>query len=177
MRRLLIPISILVAVLVGLVAAGGTLPTTAQPSTARPEREGCAGAWQVASASPGRPLHIITFAADGTLMDVGPPVQPAAPEAANDLVFSSAGPGVWVRTGEHSCTFTFVRMAADERGTNLGTTTVRGMQELSADGQAFTSTVTITIADATGKVVRTLSGTAEGTRMHVAPAMAGTPAP
>ena len=177
MRRLLIPITILVVGLVGVIAIGGPQPTTAQSTTSMPAGEGCAGAWQVVSASPGRPLHIITFAADGTLVDIGPPVQPAAPDAANKLVFNSAGPGIWVSTGARSCTFMFVRMAADEQGNNLGTTTVQGRQEVSANGQAFTSTVTIAIADPTGKVVRTLSGTAEGTRMHVAPAMAGTPVP
>jgi hypothetical protein len=169
---------------VGTAAALGLLAVTlaalpsagaARPGAAAPTAE-FVGAWRLTvTGIPGVPAFPVAVAyhADGTLVATGLPLQPAAPGAANALVFNGTGVGTWEATGPGTSAFTFVVLNADEHGRYLGTLTVSGTQHLSADGATLTSDNVLTVADPAGKTGARFPTTSMGARIGVEPI--GTP--
>ena len=152
MRRLAIVVSV---VLIGLFTNGRLVPsTTAQDLAKHP----IVGAWLIMNANaPQNPSPTI-FAADGTvtLADL-----PSILDPDLGVVFASTGVGVWEPTGERSAHLTFVQVNSDAKGTYLGTLTVDGYPEVSADGQSWTDAGTqvhVTVRDAHNAIIMEAGG-------------------
>lgn len=93
------------------------------------------------------------FAADGTVVLNW---VPAGIGLNGALQYVSIYMGVWEPYDERTGHFTAVQVSADATGKLIGTVTVDGHPEVSADGLSFTDTgalVTVTIRDAAGKVL------------------------
>ena len=92
------------------------------------------------------------FAADGTVLLLHPVTQrgPQGP------IFTSVAVGTWEPDAERRAHFTAVQSLSDAEGTFLGTVTIDGYPEASADGQTFVddgSRVMVSIRDASGAIV------------------------
>ena len=115
------------------------------------------GTW-LAMANPPRPTDPqaaapSVFGADGTVLLMFPLTQ-AGPQG---VQFNSAAVGTWEADGERRGHFMAVQVLSDANGTFLGTTTIDGYPEASADGRTFVddgSRVTVTIRDPAGAVVQ-----------------------
>jgi hypothetical protein len=173
MRRLPILFSILTVVLLGLVAAARTGPTTAQEAADGPD---LAGSWRVViSFADGRTIvGLSTLGADGTAVASGLPVLPAQPGAPSGVEFASLGHGVWEATGPDTAIITVVHLRAGQDGQPLGTRTGRFAVALASDGQAFSGELVTTLSDPAGATVATFTATVQATR--IAAEAPGTPA-
>jgi hypothetical protein len=92
------------------------------------------------------------FAADGTVLLVFPASQ-VGPQG---VFFNAPVMGVWEPDSERRGHFTAIQLMAAADGTFLGSITIDGYPEVSADGQSFSddgSKVMVTIRDATGAIV------------------------
>jgi hypothetical protein len=172
-------VSVFAIVLFGLIASGRTGPTAAQDGTPIAAEKGFIGSWQVtvsfAEGPPGRSLG--TIDADGTIVVSIPPVMPW-PGAAGDVLFLSSAHGAWEATGSDSAIVTFVGLVADGQGTLFGTATIRASITLNPDGETFSGSNTVTIADEAGNTMATRRGTIQGTRIVAeAPEMAAAATP
>jgi hypothetical protein len=117
------------------------------------------------------------FAADGTVLLTFPLTQ-AGPQG---VLFNSASVGTWQADSDRRGHFTAVQVLSDAAGTFLGTTTVDGYPEVSADGQTFIddgSRVMVTIRDPSGAIVQQFSGAGARpvTAMRMGPGSPGFPA-
>jgi hypothetical protein len=160
----------------GLLAAGGRSAATAQAQQAGP---GWVGAWlnTVTLGTGGPPTTNLSInSADGTLIDVNAPAAPAPPGAPYQTAFASTGIGSWASLGGGSAGLSFVVLRTDEAGNSLGTVTVRGIGQLSADGQTASGSGQSTIAGPAGQVLATVPFTVQSTRVR-AEAPAGTSQP
>ena len=86
---------------------------------------------------------------------------PTAHDPDLGVVFLSTAVGVWEPTGERSAHVTFVQVNSDANGTYLGTVTVDGYPEVSADGQSWTDAGTqvhVTVRDASNAIVMEAGG-------------------
>jgi len=179
MRRASLIVSVFAVMLFGFIAPGRTGPTAAQDATPMAESQGFVGSWQVivsfAEGPPGRSLG--TIDADGTIVASIPPVMPW-PGAPGDVLFLSSAHGAWEATGADSAIVTFVALVADGQGNLFGTATFRASATLDPEGETFSGSNTVTIADEAGNTVATRQGTIQGTRIVAeAPEMAAaTPA-
>ncbi len=167
----------------GLVLATGTGITLAQEATPGAGIHPVVGSWRVNLTITGTMDQVAvldTFGADGTLIASVKPVSPAPPGAPFGQIFASLMHGSWTAAGPGQVAFTVVRLQTDEKGTYLGTVTVRAVLDESSDGQRLSGSFTYDVADPAGHVVASGTGTAEGTRIQVEPMgtpVAGTPAP
>jgi hypothetical protein len=146
------------AALAGLAAGGigvalGTSVrlASAQDAASHP----IVGVWN--AQTPAGPA-LANFQADGSVTFGAPPsyVDPAL-----GVVFQSASIGTWEPTGERSIHGTWIYMLSDGNGTFLGTVTIDGYPEVSADGRSLTddqSRAMITIRDAAGTVLQEIAG-------------------
>ena len=183
MRRKAVLLSVVAVVLLGVLAAGRTLPTTAQDAAG----EGFVGSWRLTVTIPGLPpeTFLATFGADGTFTGSPPPAAPAPPGAPVRVVLTSSAHGAWESTGDDGAAITFMVSQASEAGDFLGTVTVRSVSRLDAGGDRATGEFTFDVADPAGTVVQSGSGTLTATRIVVEPLgtpgagspAAGTPAP
>jgi hypothetical protein len=180
MRRASLIVSVIAIVLFGLIASGRTGPTAAQDGTPMAAGQGFIGSWQVivsfAEGPPSRSLG--TIDADGTIVASIPPVMPW-PGAPGDVLFLSSAHGAWEATGSDSAIVTFVGLVADGQGKLFGTATFRASATLDPDGETFSGSNLVTIADEAGNTVATRQGTIQATRIVAeAPEMpaAATPA-
>ena len=183
MRRISVLLSVIAVALVGLVIPGHVGHTTAQDATPDPGRHPIVGSWQVTITLVTGPMvpvpDLVTFAADGTMLNSVQPVSPAPPGAPFSLIFAGLGHGNWTATGPGAAAWTFVRLQTDENGNYLGPVTARGAAEVSADGRRVSGPFTYDVADPAGNVVASGQGTFEGTLIAVEPMgtpMAGTAA-
>ena len=98
------------------------------------------------------------FSADGTFSATG---VPSYVDPQRGVVFGSPAMGVWEPTGERSLHVTWVQVLSDGNGTYLGTFTLDGYPEVSADGQSWDdegTRVHFTIRDASNAVVMEVGG-------------------
>jgi hypothetical protein len=137
----------------GLGVALGTRVrlTSAQDATAS---HPIVGVWN--AVAPGGP-SVANFQADGSVTFAAPAnyVDPAL-----GVVFQGSSMGTWEPTGERSIHGTWITYLSDGDGTFLGTVTIDGYPEVSADGRSLTddqSRVMITIRDAAGVVVQEIA--------------------
>jgi hypothetical protein len=161
MRRIIM-LSV-VLILVGLSGLSReSLGTTAQEATPTNLAEHpIVGAWLIMNANEPQTPSTAIFAADGTvtLADV-----PSTHDPDLGVVFLSTAIGVWEPTGERSAHVTFVQMNSDATGAYLGTLTVDGYPEVSADGQSWTdegTQVHVTLRDASNAIVMQAGGPGE----------------
>lgn len=181
MRRISVPLSVAVVLLLGLAAVvqGGSI--RAQESTPVSNPHPVVGSWWVNLAVTGamdQEAALDTFAADGTLIASVKPVSPAPPDAPFALIFTSLMHGSWTAVTPNQVAMTVIRLQTDEGGNYLGTVTVRAVLDVNSDGQRLSGPFTYEVADPAGNVAASGTGTAEGTRLEVEPMgtpTAGTP--
>src|SRR5215204_5505512 len=161
---------------IGAAAAAFSLghldPATAQEATPSAlASHPIVGAWMIMN--PGNPPNAspAIFSADGTFSAAG---APSAIDPQRGVVLGSPVIGVWEPTGERSVHVTWVQVLSDGNGTYLGTFTLDGYPEVSADGLSWDdpgTQVHFTIRDASNAIVMQVGnpGFPEGTPM------AGTP--
>ena len=122
------------------------------------------GVWMVESPS-GRALAV--YSPDGSVITALAASQ-AGPAG---VVYASTQIGTWEATSERGTHLTVVQLLSDGAGAYAGSVTVDALQEVSEDGQTFTSGAgtTITIRDAADAVLQVLEDLppAVGTRMGV----------
>jgi hypothetical protein len=125
------------------------------------------GSWRLTVTEAQAPpfLALGTFGADGNVVVSPPPVVPPSPHGPAKLVHTSAGHGAWEATGADTAILTFVLLAADEEGNPFATRTIRASLLLGADGQSYSGEFEATVADPSGNVMATESGTIQATRI------------
>jgi hypothetical protein len=116
------------------------------------------------------------LAADGTVLLVFPVTQ----KGPQGVQFNSAYVGTWEPETERRAHFTATQLLSAADGTFLGSVTVDGHPEASADGQRFVddnALVMVTIRDAAGAVVQQVSGAGAPpvTGIRMAPGAPGFP--
>src|SRR5918994_2063594 len=168
MRRIVVLISVIVAVLVSMVVWGPRPAAIAEeaPPTATVDHP-VIGAWWTANDAPGPGVETAyaVFHADGTYLEVDPNI--------------GVGVGVWRATGERSAELTYVFQDIDPEPatTAPGTVTVRQAVTVETAGDAFTAPLTVEVQIPDGTVVFSAAYTARGTRLQVEPMLPlGTPA-
>jgi hypothetical protein len=166
MRRTSLIISVFAVMLFGFIAPGRTAPTAAQDATPMADSQGFIGSWQVivsfAQGPPSRSLG--TIDADGTIVASIAPIMPW-PGAPGDVLFLSSAHGAWEATGSDSSIVTFLALLADGQGNLFGTATIRASITLDPDGETFSGSNMVTIADLEGTTVATRRGTIQGMRI------------
>jgi hypothetical protein len=169
MRRASLIVSTFAIVAFGLLAAGRAGPTVAQDATPTADGQGFVGSWQVtvsfAQGPPGKSVGSVD--ADGTIVVSIPPVMPH-PGAPGEVLFSSSAHGAWEAAGRDSAIASFVGLLADGQGNLFGTATLHASITLDPDGQTFSGSNMVTIADTAGNTVATRPGTIQGTRILAA---------
>jgi hypothetical protein len=126
------------------------------------------GAWRVtllpAQGTPAPALA--TLGADGTLAMTTLPVEPFL-GADDQMIYVSGGHGAWEAKGPDKARFTFVGLAAGERGTWAATGTISANLTLGADGATVTGSYWASIADNAGREMATEKGTLRAERISV----------
>jgi hypothetical protein len=166
MRRIIIIFSVVLA-LVGLIAGGrSSLGTAAQDATPTDlASHPMVGTWM--AETPGG-LALSTIAADGSVVMA---LQPTT-TGPQGTAFVSSAVGTWEPVSARGIHFTVVQILSDANGKFIGTVTVDGYPEASADGQTLRDTGapgTVTIRDATHQVVQVVTNPplVTGVRMAV----------
>ena len=163
MRRTLVLVAFVAAVLVGAVGVGRSLPTTAQDATPGPAAaHPLVGTWIVDPEpdDPTNPPSFDVYMADGTAINVGS---------------EGATAGAWEATGPRTATVTFVGLFGGEgSGSSFF---VRANVEVDEAGESFTAPHSFTLVGADGTVLAAAQGgAARGTRVMPEPMEAvGTP--
>ena len=163
MRRTLVLVAFVAAVLVGAVGVGRAVGTAAQQATpAATAGHPLVGTWIVDPEpdDPTNPPSFDVYMADGTAINVGS---------------EGATAGAWEATGPRTATVTFVGLFG---GPGSGTSfVVRANVEVDEAGQSFTASHSFTLVAADGTVLAAArGGTARGTRITAEPAEGvGTP--
>ncbi len=164
MRRLLIPVSFVIIVLLGLLSASG-LRIAAQEGTAS---DGFVGAWWFTNVTEDLP-SLGTLTADGNLILSPLPTEPLYEDAPFSILLLSGGHGVWEATGEDTAAFTYVYLYADDTGEFQSSTTISGTLELGDDGQTVSGEYAYRVNQPEGTVIHADRGAIEGTRINVIP--------
>ncbi|MDQ3656121.1 MAG: hypothetical protein M3457_13720 [Chloroflexota bacterium] len=135
MRRLLIPLSVMVVVLLGIVAARPSIGSVAQEATAA---HPVIGAWvgDVDANDPANPPTLLLFHDDGTFLQ-------ADPDGSN-------GVGAWEETGPNTASLTAIFHGLDETGAFGGSVMVRAAVVVDASGNTLTAEYTLDFAGADG---------------------------
>ena len=184
MRRLAIPVWILVAALIfGLVAAGGGSATRAHDGTPTAAGHALVGSWQMtfAFASQTQPpvqlISLATYSSDGTVVVANGGQLPALPLGAG--LFLTEGHGAWAPTGERTAAATFVFVMLDQGGGLASINTARTTLEVDAAGDAYAGAFTLDMVTPRGTpFAPQAGGTFTATRIRVEPMgspAAGTP--
>jgi hypothetical protein len=109
---------------------------------------------------------LATLGVDGTLALDTLPVEPFL-GAADNVSFVSGGHGQWQASGSGQARFTFVGLAAGERGTWEATGTISASLSLGQDGTTVTGSYWASIADPAGRELATEQGTLRAERIMV----------
>ena len=158
MRRVPVLVLVMLVSLVGVVALGHPGPTRAQQATpiaASPSP--LIGSWQLDTDTqdPSNPPEIATVYADGSYLEV-----------ATDGV----GSGRWESTGADSANLNIWFLQTDDHGNYTGTTIIRALVHLNADGQSFDADYTIELMQPDGSMSGQYGpGHAHGDRLSVEP--------
>ena len=181
MRRRSVLLSVASGALTGALTLGRPHGVAARQETASLADHPLTGDWMAMAnrrPSPGSPQVPVPshYGADGSVLLVFPPTQVGM----QGVEFVSPHVGTWEADGERRGHFTTVQPLSDANGAFLGTVTVDGYPEVSADGQTFVddgSKVMITIRDATGAIVQQMPGAGGPpvTGIRMAPGVPGFP--
>lgn len=157
----------LVVILVLVLAAGRVFLAAPAPSHAQPV-EICNGQWLWQLTFEGRDEieeAIADFDDDGDLVLSSPSVVPALPGSGDDgALHVSDSIGSWdiADKAELTCTFSAVRLLADDDGGSLGKVLLAGTVQVVANGAGMEGTFTFDQSSGTGKTVNSGSGTVVG---------------
>jgi len=167
MRNLAVVVALSAMLVGGLVGVGqSTLGTSAQEATPTDlTGHPMVGTWM--AETPGG-LALVTFAADGSVVMA---LQPTT-TGPQGTAFVSSAVGTWEPVSARGIHFTVVQILSDANGKFIGTVTVDGYPEASADGQTLRDTGapgTVTIRDAAHQVVQVVTNPplVTGVRMAV----------
>jgi hypothetical protein len=159
-----------------LLAIAGRVPPPAAAQTATPNAvtgSPLVGSWAVAVTVQGQPPLVLpnlaTFAADGTVVVAAPPRLPELPGTGGTTDLFSGGHGAWIASGERGARVRFAFLVSDQNGQFASTNTVRGILEVDATGNAYLGSFDLDIADPTGHVIASSSGTWQAVRIAVGP--------
>ncbi len=135
MRRLLIPLSVMVVVLLGIVAARPSIGTDAQEATTS---HPVIGAWvgDGDANDPANAPSLLIFHDDGTFLQTDPD--------------GSNGVGAWEETGPTTASLTVIFHGLDETGAFGGSAMVRAAVEVDASGTTLTADYTLDFTGADG---------------------------
>ena len=125
---------------------------------------------------------LATFFADGSFIASDLPVRPAstvdttpgaspstAPVASPaDLLYTTAGHGIWTATGSVRVAVTFVELVTDGTGSVVATVTVSATVRVDETGDAMTGPYAVTSVGPDGQPLPDSSGTLQGTRIKMA---------
>lgn len=160
MRRRSVLLSVVTSALTGGLALGRSREVAARQAPSSLADHPMAGVWlAMANQAPGAPQVPVPsyLGADGTVLLVFPLTQVGM----QGVEFVSPYTGTWEADGERRAHFTATQLRSDASGAFLGSVTVDGYPEASADGETFTddnARVMVTIRDAAGAVVQQISG-------------------
>lgn len=152
------------------LAAGSSLVGTPGESHAQPV-DICNGQWLWQITFDGRneiEEAMADFDEDGDLVMYSPSVVPALPGSGDDdALFVSDSVGSWQKEdeAEMTCTFSAVRLLADDDGGSLGKVFLQGSVQVVADGAGMEGTFTFDQSSGTGKTVNSGTGTVLGSAM------------
>ncbi|MFT4040454.1 MAG: hypothetical protein QM692_19900 [Thermomicrobiales bacterium] len=150
------------------LAAGSALLGAPAATEAQPVNI-CNGQWLWTITFDGRDQTeeaIADFDEDGDLLLVSPSVVPALPGSGDDdEVNVSDAVGAWQIENEDdlTCTFSAVRLLADDDGGSLGKVLLQGSVKVVANGAGMEGTFTFDQSSGTGKTVNSGTGTVVGT--------------
>ena len=158
MRRLSVVVLVTLVSLFAIALPGRSSSVTAQQATpVASNQPSLVGSWMLDTDTedPSNPPEIATVYADGSYLEV-----------ATDGV----GAGQWESTGDDSANLNIWFLQTDDHGDYAGTTIVRAMVHLAADGQSFDADYTLELMMPDG----TMSGEygpahAHGDRLSVEP--------
>jgi hypothetical protein len=179
MRRRSVLLSAISGVLTGALALGRTQRVAAHQETSSLVDHPLTGHWMaMANLAPGAPQVPAPshFGADGSVLLVFPPTQVGM----QGVEFVSPYLGTWEADSDRRGHFTATQLLSDANGAFLGSVTVDGYPEVSADGKSFiddNSRVMVTIRDATGAVAQQMPGAGAPpvTGIRMAPGAPGFP--
>ena len=150
------------------LATGSALIGTPSATTAQPV-DICNGQWLWQITFDGRDEieeAIADFDQDGDLVLYSPSVAPALPGTDDDgEVHISASVGAWdvAEDQEMTCTFSAVRLLADDDGGSIGKVFFQGSVQVVANGAGMEGDFTFDQSSGTGRTVNSGSGTVVGT--------------
>lgn len=148
----------------GLALAAAARPAAAQDAASELATHPIVGTWLVAPRDASGGDDTIILGADGSVLQ-GWAASAAGPQG---VTFSGPGVGTWEPTGPRTIAFTAVTVNSDAAGTNLGTFTLDGHLEVSADGQTWVDDSPasfVTVRDKGGAVVMAAPALAAGQRV------------
>jgi hypothetical protein len=158
MRRVPVLVLVMLVSLAGIIAFGRAAPTRAQQATPiAASQSPLIGTWQLDTDTedPSNPPEIAVFNADGSYLEV-----------ATD----GAGPGRWESTGGDSANLNIWFLNTDDHGNYTGTTIVRALVHVAADGQSFDADYTLELMMPDGSMSGQYGpGHAHGTLLSVEP--------
>lgn len=155
MRGSMALVALVAAVLAGAAGTARPVGAATQQTATATAGHPLVGAWVVDTEvdNPTNPPSFDTFAADGTLVNIGS---------------DGTSVGAWQATGPRTATFTFAGLTEGGRGGAIFI--IRVDIEVAATGESFTATHSFTLAAPDGKVLTSAKGgTARGTRIHAEP--------
>lgn len=150
------------------LAAGSAFLGAPTPGHAQPV-DICNGQWLWQITFDGRDEieeAIANFDGDGDLVLYSPSVVPALPGTGDDeALHISDSIGSWdiADEAEMTCTFSAVRLLADDDGGSLGKVFFQGTVQVVANGAGMDGTFTFDQSSGTGKTVNSGAGTVLGT--------------
>lgn len=179
MRRRSVLLSVVTSALTGGLALGRSREVAARQAPSSLADHPMAGVWLAMANQPsGAPQVPVPsyLGADGTVLLMFPLTQVGV----QGVEFVSSYMGTWEPDGERRAHFTATQLLSDAAGVFLGSVTVDGYPEASADGQTFTddnARVMVTVRDAAGAVVQQVSGAGAPavTGIRMAPGAPGFP--
>ena len=179
MRRRSVLLSVVTSALTGGLALGRSREVAARQAPSSLADHPMAGMWMaMANQAPGAPQVPVPsyLGADGTVLLVFPVTQVGR----QGVEFVTPYTGTWEADGERRAHFTATQLLSDASGAFLGSVTVDGYPEASADGETFTddnARVMVTVRDAAGAVVQQMSGADAPpiTGIRMAPGASGFP--
>jgi hypothetical protein len=162
-----------------LTALAVVIASSLAPGALAAGTPGIVGSWQLTLTDPSQPAGqqtspaLVTFSADGTLINSDQPVQSTGP---NSVGVPSAGHGAWVAGLGGAVALSFDELLASATGAFLGTVKVNAAVTVGAtDALTGTYTVVIVGPDGTSQLASG-GGSLAGTRITVGPAPAASPA-
>ena len=159
MARLLVTVSVMIALVSAVVVGRAAIGTSAQDETASLAGHPLVGTWMAMTPFGASPE---TFAADGSF-SAGPPI--IEPGSNGGVLYLGPAIGVWKSTGERTGSATFVQALGDASGAYTGTLTIDANLAVSEDGQSFVDNfpeTTLTFRDAGNNVLQVIHPWAAG---------------